>query len=107
MTSGPCLSCGGGSFMPLHPIKPIGSLSNYQVSVSNYCTVCGQSLTEKCYSCNGTGKSRLLPLRTYHPPAYCAECGRSLREEGGGTECGMCGGTGKVSRAHVCIPNPF
>lgn len=106
MKNGPCQKCGGGSFC-FEPIEidPLLTL-DIGLPTSNYCSKCGASLWQTCFSCNGTGKTTDFPIVFDVGPSYCSECGRSLKKKKKSNKCTSCGGKGKTRTHHICVKSP-
>ncbi len=104
MTFEKCPKCGQGGLYDFDPIDittPSPSLNIDLFPTSNYCSKCGDSLWETCFSCNGTGHNYSAPLVDIGPK-YCSDCGRKLKSKKVDTKCSSCNGKGKIKKSHFC-----
>ncbi len=63
---------------------------------NNYCSNCGESLRETCYSCDGRG------TKTEHN-GYCPNCGTARTKT---VKCSNCNGSGKTTKTFCCARVP-
>ena len=92
---GACSKCGQGGYS-LPKIKYVPPIKFD--TTPNYCSKCGEKLSYKCNTCNGTGK--VIPYNLISREDYCSECGRKIEHD---DTCYTCNGTGTIKTGiHIC-----